>query len=141
MLMGNVILKEAARQLGEEARCGLEELLRQGARRMLQQAIENEVAEYLEWYAHLRDDAGRRVVVRHGSLPERNLVTGIGRIGVRQPRVRDRQGRERFNSRILLPYMRRVPSIDALIPALYLREISTAQTQHLTISHFIGRGN
>jgi transposase-like protein len=92
---------------------------------MLQRAIENEVAEYLEMSAHLRDEKGRRMVVRNGLMPERELVTGIGKIKVRQPRVRDRRGEAQFTSRILPPYMRRVPSVDALIPALYLRGVST----------------
>ncbi len=103
----------------------MEGLLCRGARELLQRAIENEVAEYLEMSAHLRDEKGRRMVVRNGSMPERELVTGIGKIKVRQPRVRDRREGGQFTSRILPPYMRRVPSVDALIPALYLREVST----------------
>lgn len=113
-----------AGQLGEEA-LGLEGLLRNGAREMLQRAIENEVTEYLEKGASLKDENGRRLVVRNGSMPERELVTGIGKIKVRQPRVHDRREGEQFTSRILPPYMRRVPSINALIPALYLRGVST----------------
>jgi len=113
-----------AGQLGEEA-LGLEGLLRNGAREMLQRAIENEVAEYLERGAHLQDEKGRRLVVRNGSMPERELVTGIGKIKICQPRVHDRREGEQFTSRILPPYMRRVPSINALIPALYLRGVST----------------
>jgi transposase-like protein len=124
--MGNGIPKKLAGQEIEGAQEGLEGLLRRGARELLQRAIENEVAEYLEQSAHLRDDRGRRMVVRNGSLPERELVTGIGKIKVRQPRVRDRRCEgEQFTSRILPPYMRRVPSVDALIPALYLRGVST----------------
>jgi putative transposase len=122
--MGHGIPRELAGQL-EEQGLGLEGLLRKGARAMLQQAIENEVAEYLERGAHLRDEKGRRMVVRNGSMPERELVTGIGKIKVRQPRVHDRREGEQFTSRILPPYMRRVPSVDALIPALYLRGVST----------------
>lgn len=113
-----------AGQLGEEA-LGLEGLLRNGAREMLQRAIENEVADYLEKGAKLKDEKGRRLVVRNGSMPERELVTGIGKIKVRQPRIHDRREGEQFTSRILPPYMRRVPSINALIPALYLRGVST----------------
>jgi len=123
--MKDGICKAPADQLTEMAKLGLEELLRKGARDLLQQAIQNEVAEYLEKHAALRDDRGRRQVVGNGSLPERELVTGIGKVRIRQPRVRDAREGERFTSRILPTYMRRVPSVDALIPALYLKGVST----------------
>ena len=103
----------------------LDEVLRAGARQMLGAAIENEVAEYIQKHAALVDQAGRRVVVRNGYLPERDLVIGIGPVRIRQPRVDDRRRGQRYTSRILPPYMRRVPSIDALIPCLYLKGIST----------------
>jgi putative transposase len=103
----------------------LEEVLREGARQMLETAIQNEVAEYVQKHAGLVDEAGRRLVARNGHLPARDLVTGIGGVAIRQPRVRDRRSGERFTSQILPPYMRRVPSIDALIPCLYLKGIST----------------
>ncbi len=103
----------------------LEELLREGARRMLQQAIEQEVEAYLEKHEYVTDEQGHRRVVRNGHLPERTLVTGVGPVKIRQPRVRDQRQGERFTSEILPPYMRRVPSVDALIPALYLRGVST----------------
>lgn len=108
-----------------EAGLTLEGILRDGARRMLQAAIENEVAEYLVQHAALRDESGRKAVVRNGYLPERDLVTGVGPVTVKQPRVRDRRAGHRFTSQILPPFMRRVPSIDALIPVLYLKGIST----------------
>jgi transposase-like protein len=119
------ISKESADQLAEIGKLGLEELLRKGARDLLQQAVQNEVAEYLAKHGDLRDEHGHRLVVGNGSLPERELVTGIGKVRIRQPRVRDAREGERFTSRILPPYMRRVPSIDALIPALYLKGVST----------------
>ena len=103
----------------------LEEFLRTGARQMLQAAIENEVAEYVGRHTGLQDAEGHRLVVRNGHLPERELVTGIGPIKVRQPRVDDRRVGEKFTSQILPPFMRRVPSVDALIPCLYLKGIST----------------
>lgn len=108
-----------------EARSALEGLLREGARRMLQAAVENEVAEYVEQHRSVRDGSGRRQVVRNGHLPERDLLTGVGPVRVRQPRVHDRREGCRFTSRILPPFMRRVPSIDALIPVLYLKGVST----------------
>lgn len=112
-------------RVASESRSVLDELIREGARRMLQVAMENEVREYLEAQAPVRDDAGRRSVVRNGHLPERDLVTGVGPVRVKQPRVRDRREGHRFTSQILPPFMRRVPSVDALIPVLYLKGIST----------------
>ncbi len=114
----------------ETSRSILEELLREGARKLLQQAIENEVEEYLRRYSHERDEQGRRLVVKNGHLPVRDIVTGLGLIPIRQPRVDDRKlrkstGLERFTSNILPRYLRRIPSIDNLIPALYLKGIST----------------
>jgi putative transposase len=90
----------------------------------LQAAIENEVAEYLQSQSGRRSESGERSVVRNGHLPERDLVTGVGPVKIRQPRVRHRDGGS-FSSEILPKYMRRVPSVDALIPALYLKRIST----------------
>src|SRR3954452_3392460 len=84
----------------------LTEILRYGARRLLAQAIEAEVAAWIDAHAHLKDDAGRRHVVRNGHLPERTIQTGIGDLGVKQPRVHDRRPgdqRERFTSAILPP--------------------------------------
>lgn len=108
----------------------LEEILREGARKMLQAAIENEVVEYLDKHKGLRDEAGHCLAVRNGYLPERAILTGVGPIPVRQPRVDDRKLREKeqiesFTSRILPRYLRRIPSIDNLIPVLYLKGIST----------------
>ncbi len=75
------------------------------------------------------DEAGRRRVVRHGYLPEREVQTGIGAIAVRQPRVRDRHPEGgtpiRFTSAILPPYLRRAKSVEELLPWLYLKGIST----------------
>jgi putative transposase len=109
----------------------LTEVLRRGARDLLAQAVEAEVAEFLARHSALKTDGGRTRVVRHGHLPEREVMTGIGPVAVRQPRVRDRQvaaddpGRIRFSPSILPPYMRRSRSIETLLPILYLKGIST----------------
>jgi transposase-like protein len=108
-----------------ESRSVLEECLREGARKMLQHAIENEVNEYAQAHAGTVGQDGRRLVVRNGHLPERDLITGIGPVAIRQPRVRDGRPDQRFTSKILPPFMRRIPSVDALIPVLYLKGIST----------------
>ena len=99
--------------------------LREGARRLLQEALELEVESYSQRFQELRDDKGQRMVVRNGYHQERELVTGVGKVRVRQPRVHDRRPDEHFTSAILPPYLRRTPSIDALIPLLYLKGIST----------------
>lgn len=109
----------------------LDALVREGARQLLQQALELEVADVIARFDELRDPSGRHRVVRNGSLPERTILTGAGPLEVRQPRVRDRAGadapeRVHFSSAILPPYLRRSPSLDALIPWLYLKGISAA---------------
>ena len=108
----------------------LTEVLRNGARALLAQAVEAEVAEFLAKHVDLKTATGLRRVVRHGHLPEREVMTGIGPVGVRQPRVRDRgaaddAGRIRFTPAILPPYARRSRSLEVLIPILYLKGIST----------------
>jgi len=116
--------------LSIRARDVLTDLLRQGAQQMLATAIENEVAEYVERHASVRDDQGHRLVVRNGRLPARRIQSGVGLVEVQQPRVNDRRlndhgERMRFSSAILPPYLRRTQSLDELIPWLYLRGIST----------------
>lgn len=112
---------------------GLEEILKEGARKLLQQAIENEVIELLDSYKIQKDEAGRRTVKRNGYLPPRDIQTGLGNIEVRQPRVRGAP----FTSMILPKYMRRLPSIDVLVPALYLKGISTGEMQE-ALEAFLG---
>ena len=108
----------------------LTEVLRTGARALLAQAIEAEVAEFLAKHVDLKTATGLNRMVRHGHMPEREVMTGIGPVGVRQPRVRDRgaaddAGRIRFTPAILPPYARRSRSLEVLIPILYLKGIST----------------
>ena len=109
----------------------LTEILRNGARAMLTQAVEAEVADFLAKYADLKTADGLKRVVRHGHLPRRQVMTGIGAVAVRQPRVRDRTvgaddpDRIRFTPAILPPYARRSKSLEMLIPILYLKGIST----------------
>jgi putative transposase len=107
----------------------LTEILRHGAHALLAQAIELEVADFIGRYADLKTAAGRQRLVRHGHLPKREIMTGIGPVAVRQPRVRDREPSEgeriRFSSSILPPYARRTKSLEVLIPILYLKGIST----------------
>jgi len=119
----------------------LTEFLRNGAQRLLQEAIEREVTGWIEGHGELTDERGRKQVVRNGHHPSRELTTGIGQVEVTQPRVLDRrivgkdeEGRDvdadgrpviRFRSSILPPYLRKTKAIEDLIPWLYLKGIST----------------
>lgn len=107
----------------------LEEIVRKGARKMLQKAIENEVAEYLEAHESCKDNNGRQLVIRNGYMPERSIQTGVGSLSIKQPRVRHKQKDKKFTSAILPKYMRRSPSIEAVITTLYLKGISTGNFQ------------
>lgn len=104
----------------------LTEVLRRGAKELLQQAVEVEVAEAIAQYGALKDEQGRQRVVRNGYLPERSIQTGIGAVTVRAPRVRDRAGELKFSSSLLPPYLRRTRSLDELLPWLYLKGLSSS---------------
>ena len=116
----------------------LTEVLRNGARALLSQAVEAEVAALLNRHADQLTDDGRQRLVRHGHLPEREIVTGIGPVAVRCPRVRDRVGngseRIRFSSAILPPYARRSKSLEVLIPILYLKGVSTGDFEEALLA-------
>ena len=109
----------------------LTEVLRNGARALLAQAVEAEVAALFGVHAGELTADGRQRLVRHGFLPQREIMTGIGPVAVRCPRVRDRVGlgsqRIRFSSAILPPYARRSKNLEVLLPILYLKGISTGQ--------------
>jgi putative transposase len=111
------------------ARDVLTEILRKGAVDLLATAVEAEVAAWIDSHAHIVEEHGRRQVVRNGFMPERQIVTGIGPVKVKQPRVHDRrrpeEGREVFTSAILRPYLRKTRSMEELIPWLYLKGVST----------------
>jgi transposase-like protein len=111
-----------------EAKDVLTEVLRQGAQKLLAQAIEAEVADWIDTHRHCLDADGRRQVVRNGYLPERTITTGVGSVEVQQPRVHDRRPpaeREKFTSAVLPPYLRKTKSVEELIPWLYLKGVST----------------
>ena len=117
--------KGEGRQEENECRTGLDRILREGAQMMLQKAIEWEVQEYLRENDSQLDKRGRRLVVKNGRREPRPLQTGLGDIEICQQRVNDKRRGKRFISNILPPYARRSPSIEALIPALYLAGVST----------------
>ena len=106
------------------------EILRNGAKKLLAEALEAEIAGFLSQYADLKDDQGRMRVTRNGYLPEREIQTGIGPVPAKAPRIRDHRpedesDRIRFSSSILPPYLRKTKSMEELIPWLYLKGIST----------------
>lgn len=103
----------------------LTEVLRSGARELLQQAVAAEVAEFIAQHRELKDEQERQRVVRNGYHPERNIQSGIGAVPVKAPRVRDRQGTIKFSSSLLPRYLRRTRSLEELLPWLYLKGLST----------------
>jgi len=108
----------------------LTDLLRSGARALIQQAIEAELQAFLGDYAKVTDLRGRQTVVRNGYLPEREIVTGVGSVAVKVPKVRDRSGGGiKFNSSLVPPYVRKAKRVEAALPWLYLRGISTGDMQ------------
>jgi putative transposase len=114
-----------------ELRLDLDQLVREGARRMLAVALEAEVDDYLAAHAAERDEGGRRLVVRNGHARQRQVTTAAGAVAVRAPRVNDRRtdpvtgGRVRFRSVILPPWCRRSPKVAEVLPLLYLHGLST----------------
>jgi len=111
----------------------LDEVVRQGARQLVQRAVEVEVDLFLERYQYLLDDRGRRQVVRNGSRPVRTIVTGAGPLEIATPRVDDRvlarHEELRFTSALIPPYLRRTPHVEELLPVLYLKGVSTGDFQ------------
>jgi len=108
----------------------LTELLREGAKRLIEQAIEAELAELLAQYAEVRDEQGRRAVVRNGYLPEREILTGVGLVAVKVPKVRSRTDEPVvFRSSLVPPYVRKARRVEAALPWLYLKGIATGQMQ------------
>ena len=120
---------KAAEQASGVCQNLLEATLRRGAQRLLAEAIEQEVEAYVQAHGQERDAHGRRVVVRNGHLPGRKIATGLGPIAVQVPRVHDRREGRRFTSAILPPYLRKVPSLENLIPTLYLMGVSTSDME------------
>jgi len=118
----------AAAPSAPAARDALSQILQRGARQLLIQAVEAEVAQWVEQRGHLLDEDGRRQVVRNGYADERTVVTALGPMAVKMPRAHDRRPpevRERFTSKLLPPYLRKAKAIDELIPWLYLKGVST----------------
>jgi putative transposase len=108
----------------------LDEIARQGARRMLAEALEAEVRDYIEAARGQRDEQGRALVVRNGHAREREVLLGAGSVALKAPRINDKRvdengKRRRFESVILPPYMRRSPKVTEVLPVLYLHGLSS----------------
>ena len=104
----------------------LSDLVRAGAQRIIRQAVEAELNAFLEEHAGEQDAQGRRAVVRNGYLPSREVLTGVGPVEVQVPRARDRSGSgRRFRSELLPPYLKKTNRVEAVIPWLYLKGVST----------------
>ena len=102
-----------------------------------------EVDDFVAQHADRRDEGGKRLVVRNGHLPSRELLTGAGPLQVKQPRVRDKrpesEDRVRFSPSVLPPYLRRSKAVDELIPWLYLKGISTGDFSE-ALAALVGQG-
>jgi transposase-like protein len=115
----------------DEVAVSLDELAREGARRMIAAALEVEVEEYVGAFVEEVDDEGRRLVVRNGRARERKLTVGSGTVAIRAPRVNDKRvdpdtsKRQKFSSKILPAYARRSPKVTEVLPVLYLHGLPT----------------
>ncbi len=104
----------------------LDELAREGARRMIAEALKLEADEYVAKLQHLRDEKGHAQVVRNGKARPRTVTLGVGPVEIEAPRVHDRRAGHKFTSHILPPWARRSPRLEAALPVLYLRGLSTS---------------
>ena len=113
---------------GSEPEDLLTDLLRAGAKKLIQEAVEAELESFLAQFSGERLGNGHQAIVRNGHLPEREIITGLGAVPVSVPKVRDKRVSRRkvkFNSRLVPPYLRKTMSVEDLLPWLYLKGIST----------------
>lgn len=134
--------KEEKNPIGEQSNSvekSLNEILREGAKRLLKLAVQAELEEHMEKYKYLKDTNGNRRVVRNGYHKDREIISGVGKIKVRLPRAKDKKNEIRFHSNIIPPYLRRVKKIDEFIPYLYLKGISTGDFSGV-LTQLLGEG-
>ena len=117
----------------------LDEIAREGARRLLVQALSLEVEDYIKQFVSEVDECGRRLVVRNGVGRPRKITMGSGAVEVTCPRVDDRRDGEKFLSMILPPYLRKSPKVESLLPILYLKGLSTSDFKS-ALAEFLGEG-
>lgn len=117
----------------------LDEIAREGARRLLVRALDLEVEEYIQQNLNDVDESGHRLVVRNGKARARTITMGSGSVDVEAPRVNDRRDGEKFFSSILPPYLRKSPKVESLLPVLYLKGLSTNDFKS-ALAEFLGEG-
>jgi putative transposase len=118
MTQDNVV-ELKTQETAESFNDALSELVRQGAKQIIAQAVEAELSAFLEQYEEVKDPSGRQGVVRNGYLPERTISTGVGEVDIQLPKVRDRTGSGiKFNSILLPPYLKRSRSVEEVLPWL-----------------------
>ena len=117
----------------------IDEIAKEGARRLLIQALNLEVDDYIERFKSEVDQDGRRLVVRNGVSRERKISMASGTVAVEAPRINDRRDGEKFFSSILPPYLRKTRKVESLIPVLYLKGLSTNDFQS-ALGDFLGEG-
>jgi len=124
---------------GQEFTLSLDEIARRGAQRMLAEALQSEVAEYLDAHKVYRDDDGKALVVRNGKSNARRVTLGCGSVEIEAPRINDRREGHQFTSKILPPYMRKSANVEALLPVLYLKGLSTGDFK-TALTSILGEG-
>lgn len=117
----------------------LDEIARQGAKRMLVEALHQEVAEYIKEHRSQRDDSDKALVVRNGKARSRKVTLGAGTIDIEAPRVNDKRKDHSFTSKILPPYLRKSANVETLLPILYLKGLSTGDFKS-ALSCILGEG-
>jgi len=110
----------------QELTTNLDNIVRQGALKMLNEALQHEVAEYIERHKQERDAGGKALVVRNGKAKTRSVIVGAGQLDIQAPRVNDKRSGMQFSSSILPPYLRRSANVASLLPILYLKGLSTS---------------
>jgi transposase-like protein len=131
----NTVAEFRCREAGADP---LTELLRAGAKQLIYQAVEAQLQEVLAEHADRRTAAGKAGVVRNGYLPEREFQTGVGPVPVRIPKVRAKTGDPvTFRSALMPPYVRKTKLLEAVLPWLYLKGISTGET-HEALAVLVG---
>lgn len=117
----------------------LDEIAREGARRLLVQALKLEVEDYVNRHVEEVDENGRRLVVRNGVGRTRSVTMGSGAVNVQAPRVDDRREGGKFFSSILPPYLRKSPKVESLLSILYLKGLSSGDFKS-ALAEFLGEG-
>ena len=126
-------------EVSKEFELNLDEIAREGARRLLVHCLNLEVEDYINKNTSQVDESGRRLVVKNGVGRPRSVTMGSGSVEVTAPRVNDKRDGEKFISKILPPYLRKSPKIESLLPVLYLKGLSTNNFQS-ALGEFLGEG-